>query len=355
MTKSKNFKIRKTDVKVSFTKIPNALIDDLMIYLTPNELKLLLFIFRRDNEFDYDRKRIALKFKIHKKNIDKVFALLEGKHILIESQEGYIVNLLVDTTEMEILRLNKSIKKIESKPKKNIKIPSSKVNLSEVKHTSPEAKNTPPYLGSEVKDTSPTEVKHTSYQNSTITAIDESLSKNISSNNTNINNTNSGIPISNNYIDNYNLEINGSSIIKKSDIDQIIPKYVVKNDSSKSGGFNVKNENQISNSIEFLIQNDPKLMINFKNVNCNPSDFSKCNDGYLALVALAYKLQDNPQWKGVKESLDFNWKHLVIPLYSAKTALWLQLSEGIKNNLADEIIAQSKLSEEELITIFLKS
>jgi hypothetical protein len=352
MTKNKKFKIRKTAINGSFTQIPNRLIDELMIYLTPNELKLLLFIYRRDNEFDYDRNKIALKFKIHKKNIDKIFALLEAKHILIESQEGYILNLLVDTTEMEILRLNKSIKKVESKPKKPIKNSSSKVNLSEVKHTSPEAKKTPSYLGSEVKDTSPTEVKHTSQPNSTIHIIGESLSKNISSNNTNINNTNSGIAISNNYIDNYNLEMNGSSIIKKADTDQIITNSDIKKNTSISEVFNFNNETQITNSIEFLIEHDPTLLNIFKNFSCQPIEFSKCSDSYLAMVALSYKLQDIPQWKELKENLNFNRKHLGIPLYLTKTALWLQLSEGIKNDLAEEVITQSNLSEEELIKLF---
>lgn len=350
-----DFRISKVKLSGSFTMIPNSLVLDLMHFISHNELKLLLYIYQKDNEFSFNKNVIAEKFSIHKKNIDKVFLALEKKGILYKTKDGYSVNLMVDTSEMKVRKINQKIKKIEKKPKKPIKkLPSSKP-LSEVKHTSGEVRITPPFSGSEVKDIPSIEVKHTSQPNLTTTIFDEALRKEKSSNNTNNNNTNSDIYIRDNYINKENIEVNSNSLIEKPELIKITPQSGFKNDSKESEELNIKNENHTPNSIEFLIKNDPKLAEEFKGVNCDPSEFLKYRDGYLALVALAYMLKDDLHWKEVNKNLKFNWKYLGIPLFSSKSALWLQLSEGIKNNLAEEIIAQSKLSEEELIEIFLKS
>jgi hypothetical protein len=351
-TKKFDFNISKEKVRNSFTMVPNRLVTDLMNYLTYNELKLVLYVYQKDNDFNYNRNTIAEKFSTHKKNIDKVFSSLEEKRILIKCQQGYSLNLLVDLSDMKINKIKKSIEKTKSYHKNPKGNPVSSKPLSEVKHTSHEANYTPPDSGSEVRNTSPTEVIHTSQPNLTTASIDESLSEIKSSYNTNTNNTNWDMTKSDNYINKDNIEVNGNSIIDKIEIERLTPKSGSKNDTAKPEELRYKNENHITNSIEFLINHSPKLIDDLKATNCEPSMYSKFSDAYIATIVLSYKLQDKPQWKEVKDNLDFNLKYLGGLLFSCNSALSLQLFENVKNNLAEEIIIQSKLREEELTKLF---
>jgi hypothetical protein len=224
--------------------------------------------------------------------------------------------------------------------------------LSEVKDTSHEVKFTSPNLDSEVKDTSPTEVKHTSQTNSTKSSIHGTFSEKKLSNNTNNNNTIGDITNRDNYINKDNIEVSSNSIIDEPENQKTSSKFDLKNESLTSDKLNTEEQNHISNSIQFIIEHDPKLVDDFKSFRSDPNEFSNYSDGYIAIIVLSYLLKDRPQWKEIKNDLNFNWKYLGGLLYTCKSALALQFYQDIPNNLAEEIIKQSKLNQEELESKF---
>jgi hypothetical protein len=347
-----NFKIIKADITANFTKVPNVLIIELMQYLTPNELKLILYILQKDSTFQFNRHKIAEKFDTDKNNIDKVFSSLEKKKILFISKDEYHINLYVDMSDFKFRKLDTRTKRKISHIKNHPETSTSSNTLSEVKDTSHEVKVTSPNLDSEVKDTSPTEVKHTSPTNSTKPSIHGTFSEKKSSNNTNNNNTIGDITNRDYYLNKDIIEVNSNSIIDETENEMISPKLDLKNDSSISEELIIKEEKYISNSIPFIIEHDPRLVDDFKSFTSDPNEFSNYSDGYIAIIVLSYLLKDRPQWKEIKNDLNFNWKYLGGLLYTCKSALALQFYQDIPNNLAEEIIKQSKLSQEELESKF---
>lgn len=347
MTNSRfDFKITKLEVKQEFTKIPNVLINDLMHYLTITELRLVLYIYQKDNDFKYNRKRIAEKFIANKKNLDKVFSSLEQKRILVFHNGNYVLNLHIDTSEFKIDLIEKSSEKRKIYHENLKNKPASSKTSGGVNHTSHEVKNTSPISRSEVNNTSLTEVKHTSPSNLAITSIDETYSNNKSSNKTNINKTNKDNIDRDNYLNINNIGNSNNSIIENKQIENLTP-------NSTSNKIAPSEENEIintSNSIPFLLLTNLRLEERFRDTSCNPEDMSIYSDRYIAHLIIAY-LKRNNQWDDIYQTLK-NKKHLGGLLMACKSALELQLFEDIKNNLAEEIILQSKLSKEELEKLF---
>jgi hypothetical protein len=275
-----DFTISKTtETKQEFTMIPNSFINELMHYLTYNELRLILYIKQKGSSFKYNRNRIAEKFGTHKKNIDKIFSSLEKRKILVFINNKYALNLCLNVSDFKIDKINKSISKVKAYRENSANTNSdeaysNKINdFSEVKHTSlSEVKHTSlenDLSESEVKHTSVSEVKHTSLENSANTNSDEAYSNKMSSNKTNSNKTNKDISSvnynldknnickSNSFIDTTKNQVEFPDIILASDvkkeegikIEDKIQQDKIENNNSKIDGLKIEDKTQ-QNKIE---------------------------------------------------------------------------------------------------------
>lgn len=352
MITQKDFTINKKEIAGYFTKIPNALIEELMYYLSFNELRLLLYIYQKSSDFKYNRRRIAQKFGAHKNNIDKIFASLENKNILIKNPNGYDVNLFVSISDMRVEKNVNSIKRIKAyQIWKHEKIASSNT-LSEVKNTSLEVNQTSIDSIGEVRNTSEDEVKNTSPLTLTNKPSIGDCSKYISSNNININNTNQDNRKGNKNLNKDNDDFNTLSLIQTDGQVNHIPNYELLNELSLPKS-SIKSECTLnSTSISFLMEKDEVLSESYSGLNQMPMELLNTTDGFIAIVALSYKLQSDHYWKEVYQHIEYSKKYLADYLNVCKSALALKFWQNIPNNLADEIIKQSKLKEEVLIKLF---
>ncbi len=115
MTKTKKwFVVNKPQQKGNFTQIPNALLDDNLLYtLSGMEYKVLLYMYRNRFDHKYSHEQIGKVTGTHKDHVRKILRSLLNKKILLKNDEGgYYINLHFNPSGMKIDKLQKEIENL---------------------------------------------------------------------------------------------------------------------------------------------------------------------------------------------------------------------------------------------------
>jgi hypothetical protein len=106
-----------------------------------------------------------------------------------------------------------------------------------------------------------------------------------------------------------------------------------------------KSKSHIQNSFPILIEHGESLKSILQGDSLKVDDFRDYSDSYIAHIALSIKLgEKDSSWGAFRKDLKYNSKHYGGLIYACRTALDLEFS----TNLKEELLSQSNMSEKDL-------
>ena len=140
MNKNKyEFTVKYGSPKINYTRVPNALIDDLMHYIKPNHLKVLLIFLRSKPDFKFNKTLLAKMLKTNRQNIQETLREMEEDSLIQFYKGDCHLNIHPANEELKEKRESKKIKKqkgLNNSNKAN-DVKSENDSKSAVKNTAP--------------------------------------------------------------------------------------------------------------------------------------------------------------------------------------------------------------------------